>query len=155
MQSISPPSLAPVPPTNLKDQLIRDEGGAKTSVYPDPLGYWTIGVGICVDARKKCGLYSEEIDFILNNRIAKNAARLSAALPWTDQLDQVRRDAVLNMVFQMGLEGVIEFSHFLDALQDKDYPSASQLMLDSLWAKKQSPDRAKRLSQQILTGVYQ
>jgi GH24 family phage-related lysozyme (muramidase) len=143
-----------VPPTNLKDQLIRDEG-CRTSVYQDDEGWWTIGIGICVDARKKCGLYSEEIDFILNNRIAKNATRLSAALPWTDQLDQVRRDAVLSMVFQMGLEGVIEFSHFLDALQDRDYPSASQLMLDSKWARVQSPDRAKRLSQQILTGQYQ
>jgi len=141
-------------PANLKEQLIRDEN-CRTAVYPDSLGYWTIGIGICVDGRKGCGLWPEEIDFIVNNRIAKNAVALSSEFPWTDALDDVRRDALLNMVFQMGIHGVGEFRDFLAKLENRDLIGASVAMLDSVWARTQSPDRAKRLSKQILTGVRQ
>lgn len=140
--------------TNLEEQLKRDEG-YETSVYPDGLGYLTIGIGICVDKRKGCGLLPEEIDFIFQNRMKKDAAALSADFPWTDALDNARRGVLLNMTFEMGLDGLGEFHEFLSALQQKDYPTAATAMLDSLWAKKQSPDRAKRLSQQILTGIWQ
>lgn len=140
--------------TCLEDQLRRDEG-YRTSVYPDGLGYWTIGIGICVDGRKGCGLYDEEIDFIFQNRKKKNAIALSAELPWTDVVDEIRRGALLNMTFQMGLHGLSGFPKFLTALQQKDYPAAAAAMLDSKWAREQSPDRAKRLSQQILTGTWQ
>jgi lysozyme len=141
-------------PTNLAEQLERDEE-RRASVYPDPLGYWTIGVGICVDARKGCGLADEEIDFLRDNRIRKNTAALSAQFPWTDALDEVRRGALLNMVFQMGLHGLGEFRVFLAKLEAGDLAGAAEAMLDSTWAKVQSPARAKRLSQQILTGVWQ
>lgn len=140
--------------TSLEDQLRRDEG-YRTSVYPDGLGYWTIGIGICIDGRKGCGLYEEEIDFIFQNRVKKNAIALSAALPWTDALDDVRRGALLNMVFQMGIHGLSGFHEFLTALQQKNFEIAAAKMLESAWAREQTPDRAHRLSQQILTGTWQ
>lgn len=140
--------------SNLEQQLMRDEG-YKTSVYPDGLGFWTIGIGICVDARKGCGLFSEEIDFIFQNRMKRNQAALSAEFPWTDAIDEVRRGALLNMVYEMGVHGLGDFHEFLTALQEQNYPAAAAAMLDSLWAKQQSPERAKRLSEQILTAVWQ
>jgi lysozyme len=143
-----------MPITNLKDQLRRDEN-SRASVYPDSLGFWTIGIGICVDSRKNCGLFPEEIDFIFENRVKKNEAALSAEFPWTDALDEVRRGALLNMVFEMGLRGLGDFHQFLAALEAKNYSAAAVAMLDSLWARSQSPARAQRLSQQILTGVWQ
>jgi lysozyme len=140
--------------TNLEEQLRRDEG-YNASAYPDDLGYWTIGIGICIDARKGCGLYPEEIEFIFKNRLPKVESGLSAEFPWTDALDEVRRGALLNMVFEMGVRGLGEFYQFLTALQAKDYPAAAAAMLDSRWARVQAPDRAKRLSKQILSGEWQ
>lgn len=142
------------PITDLESQLRRDEG-FDASAYKDGLGYLTIGIGFCIDKRKGCGLYEEEIDFILQNRLKQNAAHLSAAMPWTDQLDEVRRGAMLNMVYEMGLDGVAKFPQFIRAMEAKDYPTASAAMLDSLWARQQSPDRARRLSLQIILGVWQ
>lgn len=139
--------------TNLEEQLARDED-KKHSAYPDPLGYWTIGIGICIDSRKGCGLTDDEIDYIFQNRIRRAKTALSAAFPWTDALDEVRRGALLNMVYQMGLHGLGEFREFLAALQVRDYTAAAAKMLDSVWARSQSPDRAHRLSQQILTGQW-
>jgi lysozyme len=140
--------------TRLEDQLRRDEG-YQSSAYQDGLGYWTIGIGICVDRRKGCGLYEEEIDFIFQNRVKQNTCALSAEFPWTDALDDVRRGALLNMVFELGLHGLSGFPKFLAALQVRDFAGAAAAMLDSVWAKTQSPDRAKRLAQQIITGVWQ
>jgi len=138
---------------NLRDQLERDEG-RRAAVYPDSLGYWTIGVGICVDARKGCGLLPEEIDFILDNRIAKARKELSSILPWTDTLDPIRRDALVNLVFNLGISGLVEFRHFLAALQLGDWQTAKAQLLDST-ADHQEPARIGRLAEQILTGQWQ
>lgn len=139
--------------TNLSEQLRRDED-RRPSVYADSLGYWTIAIGICVDARVGCGLYDEEIDFIFENRKKKNEAALAAELPWTQSLDEARRGVLLNMAFQMGLHGLREFRQFLTALEAGDYQNAAAAMLDSKWAKHDSPARAQRLAEQILTGCW-
>lgn len=140
--------------TNLAEQLSRDEG-KKSSVYQDSRGFWTIGIGICVDARAGCGLDDEEILFLFDRRRKRAEAALSREFPWTDALDDARRGALTNMVFQMGAHGLGEFRQFLAALQQKDYEAAGEHMLDSAWAREQTPARAKRLSEQIKTGVWQ
>jgi lysozyme len=140
--------------TNLSQQLERDEE-RRRSVYPDSLGYWTIGIGICVDSRVGCGLHDEEIDFIFENRQKKNSAALAAELPWTQTLDEARRGVLLNMSFQLGIHGLLEFHQFLAALEARNYAAAASAMLDSKWAKHDSPARAERLAKQILTGTWQ
>ena len=45
--------------TNLKDQLIRDEG-CKGSYYADGRGFATVGIGTCIDSRAGCALTNEE-----------------------------------------------------------------------------------------------
>jgi lysozyme len=44
---------------NVIEQLTREEG-KRRSAYQDHLGYWTIGVGRLIDARKGGGLSDEE-----------------------------------------------------------------------------------------------
>ena len=138
----------------LADQLKRDEG-LKASAYQDQLGFWTIGIGTCIDARKGCGLTEAEILLLFNNRLVINEAALSAQFPWTDVLDPARRGVLLNMVYQMGLHGLGEFREFLGRLQAGDYDGAAAAMLDSTWARTQAPARAERLAEQIRSGVWQ
>lgn len=140
--------------SSLEDQLKRDEG-SKPSAYQDGLGFWTVGIGTCIDARKGCGLTDDEQLFLLRNRLPINEAALSKQFPWTDALDEIRRGALLNMTYQMGLHGLGEFRDFLSKLQTGDYVGASAAMLDSTWAKTQSPARAQRLAQQIISGTWQ
>jgi lysozyme len=139
---------------SLKDQLIRDEG-SKRSAYQDSRGFWTIGIGTCIDERANCGLTSDEILLLFNNRVAIAKDTLVANFPWIAALDPVRIGALENMTFQMGAGGVAEFRYMLAALQKGDYPSAAGAMLDSSWAKVQSPARATRLSLQIQSGIWQ
>ena len=50
------------------------------------------------------------------------------------------------MIFQIGNHGITKFKKFLKALEEKDYATAKLEMLDSKWARSDSPHRAKELA---------
>jgi lysozyme len=137
----------------LTKQLTRDEG-RKKSVYQDSLGYWTIGVGRLVDAQKNAGLRDDEIDYILRNDINDRIDSLTRALPWFQNLDDARKGVLLNMAFQLGTAGLLGFKNTLERVRTGDYETAATMMLQSKW-HDQTPERAKRLSEQMRTGVWQ
>ena len=58
------------------------------------------------------------------------------------------------MAFQLGIDGLLKFKNTLNLIEAGDYETASKEMLNSLWAK-QTPERAKRLSEQIRTCQWQ
>lgn len=138
--------------TDLRKQLRLDEDVRK-HVYKDHLGFYTIGVGRLVDDRKGGGLRDVEIDFMLNNDIDDRIDALSRRLPWFQNLDDARKGALLNMAFQLGTDGLLAFKNTLKLIEQGDYETASREMLKSLWAK-QTPARAKRMSEQIRTGQW-
>jgi lysozyme len=140
--------------TELVRQLRGDEGG-KACVYKDSLGFWTIGVGRLVDPSKKgAGLRPEEITFLLQNDIDDRIDALTRSLPWFQNLDDARKGALLNMAFQLGTDGLLEFKNTLALVRDGKYENAAAAMLESLWAKE-TPARAKRLSEQMRSGLWQ
>lgn len=140
--------------SNLVRQLNGDEG-RKACVYQDHLGFWTIGVGRLVDARKPgAGLRPKEMDYLLANDIDDRVQQLTQRLPWFIQLDEARQGVLLNMSFQLGVDGLLAFKNTLALVQQGKYAEASTAMLQSKWAG-QTPERAKRLSDQMATGVWQ
>jgi lysozyme len=58
------------------------------------------------------------------------------------------------MSFQLGVDGLLGFKNTLKLVEQGNYESAAENMLKSLWAK-QTPARAKRMSDQMKTGVWQ
>ena len=58
------------------------------------------------------------------------------------------QDVIVEMCYQMGINGFSKFKKTIDHLMRKDYKAASVEMLDSRWAK-QTPNRAKKLSNQM------
>ena len=135
---------------SLKDQLVRDEE-LRLKPYTDSVGKLTIGVGRNLTDK---GISVQEAQGLLANDIADATAELQAKLPWTATLDDVRKCAMLNMTFNMGIGGLLEFHDFLARMQRGDFSGAAGAMLDSLWARQVGP-RATRLSMQIQTGVWQ
>lgn len=136
----------------VRKQLRRDEGTVPHA-YQDHLGYWTIGVGRLIDERKGGGLTDEEIDFLLENDINKRKAALFIQIPWIRDLSEPRLGVLLNMSFQMGVEGLLKFKTTLSLVKEGKYEEASKQMLNSLWAK-QTPERAKRLAEQLKTNLW-
>ena len=56
---------------------------------------------------------------------------------------------VAHMCFQLGRTKTAKFKKMFEALGKKDYITAGFEMEDSLWAKKHTPARAMRLSEQM------
>jgi lysozyme len=130
---------------DILSQLRRDEG-VRYGLYKDSLGIDTFGTGFTFP------IDDAENDFILANRIAKVQAQL-APYQWYSQLDTVRRGAVENLCYNVGLNGLLHFVHFIAALARQDWITAKSELANSLWAQ-QVGARAERLEQQILTGEW-
>jgi lysozyme len=139
-----------MPITCLEDQLRRDEG-FRSHPYQDSVGKLTIGVGRNLD---DVGISAQESDVLLANDIKAATVSLESTFPWTMDLDEVRKGALLNMTFNIGVRGLSQFHDFLAKLEAKEFPGAKAAMLDSLWAKQVGP-RAQRLALQIESGFWQ
>ena len=133
---------------------LRGEEGEVLTEYKDHLGYSTIGVGRLIDKRKGGGITKEESAYLLNNDIDKIVEQLDKRISWWETLDEARRGVLVNMAFQMGVDGLLGFKNTLNMIQSGRYSDAAKGMLSSLWAK-QTPARAKRMSEQMRTGVWQ
>ncbi len=143
--------------TSLVEQLWRDEGevkkGGRHVAYKDHLGYLTLGCGRLIDERRGGGLSDAEAEYLLSNDIREKTEELKAAIPWIDSLSETRRSALINMSFQLGVDGLLKFKKTLALIEKKEYHKASKEMLNSLWAR-QTPSRAMRISRQIRTGEW-
>lgn len=143
----------------LYTQLYRDEGEV-LHAYQDSLGYWTIGIGRLIDKRKGGGVSAEESRYLFDNDVRKVRKQVYSALPWVRELDEARQGVLLNMCFQMGIgnaangTGLLGFKNTLTMIERGEYENAARGMLNSLWAK-QTPNRAKRLAEQMRTGEWQ
>ena len=137
----------------LIQQLRRDEGEV-LHAYADSLGYTTIGIGRLIDKRKGGGITPEEAAYLLNNDVDKRQDELLRRAPWMALLDQARFGVMLNMAFQLGVDGLLGFKSTLEMVRTGDYAGAAAGMLHSRWAN-QTPERAKRLSVQMETGAWQ
>ena len=138
---------------DLVTKLYQDEG-CKPYVYQDSLGFWTIGVGICVDHRVAgAGLTPDEVLWLLNSKVNRVRAQLVEQLPWMSGLDAPRADALVEMAFQLGNHGLLQFHNTLSLAQAGDFAGAATQMLASKWAS-QTPERAKRMADQMRTGQW-
>lgn len=134
-------------------RLLRGDEGEVLHEYKDHLGYSTIGVGRLIDKKKGGGISKEESAYLLSNDIMRFSIELDRKLPWWKSLDDARRGVLLSMAFQMGVDGLLGFKNTLAMIQKGDYNAAASGMLNSLWAR-QTPERAKRMSEQMKTGEW-
>ncbi len=136
--------------TAMVAELRRDEGEV-LHAYEDHLGYLTIGVGRLIDKAKSGGISKEESAFLLANDIAWFMSELDTRLPWWRTLDGVRQRVLLNMAFNMGVEGLLKFTTTLKAVKEGRWDDAASGMIASKWAG-QVGMRAVRLAKMMRTG---
>ena len=64
-------------------------------------------------------------------------------------LPQEAQDVVYEMCYQLGIGGFSKFKKTIQFLRLGDYKACSEEMLDSRWAREQTPQRAQKLSKII------
>lgn len=128
-------------------EVIEEGEGRERLPYKDTVGKLTIGVGFNLD---DVGLYDEEIDFILQNRVNKKYKEVEDAFgdKWFNDLSDVRKVVVLDMVYNLGITKFRRFAKTIAYIQEGDFESASKEMLDSKWAD-QVGRRARKLSRMM------
>ena len=134
----------------LVEQLKRHEG-VELKPYKDTVGKWTIGVGRNLD---DIGISEQEAEMLLLNDIREAERQLTTAMPWTQELDEVRFSALLNFVFNVGIGTASKFVNAMEALRQRNYDMAADEMLNSRWSE-QVGKRSLEVTEQIRTGEWQ
>jgi len=132
-------------------ETLRRHEGVKNTLYKCTSDKWTIGVGRNLE---DVGLSEEEIDMLLLNDIVRTKELMDDYIPWHSDLDEIRQEALINFVFNVGIGTTMKFKNAMAALKEHDYDTAATEMLDSNWAK-QVGSRAIEITQMIKTGEYQ
>ena len=131
---------------------IKKEEGYSNKLYLDILGYGTIGYGHLVtplDNFKEGVVYDDKELLKVFEYDFQIAYQDGMSLTKDIDIPDEAKEIVIHMCFQMGKPKVSKFKKMFEALGKKDYDSAANEMLDSLWAKKHTPARAERLAKRM------
>ena len=134
-------------------EMLRKHEGVEKYAYKCTADKVTIGVGRNIDKSGGIGLSDDEIDYLLSTDIKRVSAELIRAFPWYSELDEVRKDAMIDMCFNMGLPRLSKFKNSLAAMANGDYDIAALEFLDSNWAK-QVGSRSITITDMIRSGEY-
>lgn len=134
----------------LKADLRRDEGEV-LKIYLDHLGYPTVGIGhLIVDGDPEHGkpvgtkIIKERSEALFAFDVDRTLKALFRAIPWLESQPENVQRALVNMAFQMGVQGVLNFKNTLMYIRRREYDVAYTNGLKSLWAR-QTPARANRV----------
>lgn len=135
---------------------LKSEEGYKRMPYIDPIsGEWHVGHGhkiteaqakqIAADggwSRRQAGQQLDR-DIVEARQGADHLFRKNGVAP--ENMPPGFREAISNMVFQMGTTGVARFENMWAAIRDGRWTDVLTEMKDSAWAQSQTPDRADQV----------
>lgn len=126
---------------------IKAEEGLKLDVYRDSLGNLTVGYGHLV----RCG--SKITQNVADSLFEQDFQRAVFGYDTLGlKLDTVRRAAIIDMIFNMGVGNVQKFKRMIMHLKDRSWVQAAYELMESDYAK-QVPERARRNRDRILKGT--
>jgi len=145
----------------LRKRLIKEEG-FRLWPYQDTKGIWTIGVGHNVEADPemkprlgdlmKFGITRTEAYSLLDRDIKNAETDLEELYPWVSQLNEARREVLVDMMFNMGKRKLFQFHNTMAMIKDGRFHDAAENLKLSLWYK-QVGDRAINLCRILDAGA--
>lgn len=148
----------------LKERISRHEGRC-LEPYRCTAGKLTIGVGRNYEdnplpefvaaylAEHKC-ITNDMVDQLLDQDIERCEKHVDNKLPWAKSLEKTRYEILVEMCFQLGIYGLMQFHKTLACLEAGDIDGTVHNMLDSDW-HRQTPARAEELANLMLKGDNQ
>jgi len=131
-------------------EMIKRHEGVETHAYKCSQNKTTIGVGRNIDPNGGIGLSEAEIDYLLNNDINRCIGELSGFV-WFPDLSEARQNAIVDMVFNLGITRFKGFKNAITAMSKSDFETAADEFYDSRWAK-QVGNRAIEICEMIRKG---
>ena len=135
---------------------IKSDEGVKDVSYLDSKGLLTGGIGNLLHNTPLAQKYPEgtkipqqEIDAWFQEDVKTAVEDVNALFKGT-QLPPEIEGVLVNMAFQMGRNRLAGFKNMVNAVKKGDWNEMAKEMLDSEWARKDSPNRANRLHARVL-----
>jgi lysozyme len=152
-----------MPLTTVQASKLEEHEGFRSKVYKCTKGFDTIGIGYCIPMNPlnlskaeikslyDVGITRDKAVYYLKMVCNQIEAKLSRELDWYDDLDSNTKYVLIDMAYQMGVAGLLEFKQSLKLVKAGKYNEAAKEMLNSKWAK-QTPNRAKSVTDILKTG---
>lgn len=127
-------------------ELIKNHEGFRKNRYTCTAGHLTIGYGYNLDANplelsplqiagfEKFGIKESQANDLLEQMLTMTETLLAKRLPWTVKLSEARQAVLLDMAYNLGLDGLLKFQKTLMFIERRDYSQAADAMLNSKWA---------------------
>lgn len=131
--------------------------GLRLYAYKDSLGYWTGGYGHLLDQTTDwTGVVftQEQADLWLAADLVLAAGEAAELTEWTALDTDARQNAYVELVFNMGEKHWLAFKQTRNAVLQKQWQTAHDQLLDSLWAHEVGPHRSQRIANYLLTGEF-
>ena len=116
--------------------------------YVDSTNHLTIGIGRNLSDR---GISTSEALYLLDDDILYFTNKLTHFLHCFATLSENRQIALIDMCFNLGVQGFMHFTQMIAALESHDYERAATEMINSKWAE-QVGQRATTLANIVRTG---
>lgn len=148
--------------SKIAEMLIQDEG-FRSKPYIDTEGYPTVGIGMRIGPKNSpLSAYTFELPLdaakVWSQSHAASVADSLRQNPITAKAwaaaDDARKDALLNMAYQLGVPGLSKFRKMLAHCEAQRWEEAAREGRESLWYN-QTPTRAARVLLVLVTGGYQ
>ena len=136
-------------------KILAFEEGKELRVYKCTQGFLTVGIGHNLDAdpaidilHRKLKLHDsiteQECNELFQKDVNKVYETIYSKLPWFEFLKEKYKLVIVNMVFQLGINGTLAFKNTLKAIQEDNPDKVIAGMKASKWYK-QTPNRVNRL----------
>lgn len=122
-----------------------DKTGETVTCQPNGNLTWLYGLNLEVSGTEQLGQMI--VHYLLEE--LENSLRMYG---WYTQLSEVRKSVILDVAFNEGMGGLLEFKLMINALEAQDYTAAELQLLDSKAAHK-LPARYTKLGNELATGV--
>lgn len=131
--------------------LIVDSEGFSPSIYTDKTGHPTIGYGYNLSVYSYEGKRITKAYGLLTDILKENHKAL-LSYEWYKNLDAMRKMVILDLSYNLGLNGLLKFKQFIKAIEDKNYALAVERLQKSPYFN-QVKKRASRNMEILKLGV--
>ncbi len=111
------------------EQKITEHEGIRKYAYLDTAGKTTVGIGRNLSQGGE-GLSVDECFYLLRNDINR-IYRALTLYEWFKRLSDVRQGVIIEIAFNIGIDGLLRFKNMIIALASNQYGSAAKEFLDS------------------------
>lgn len=132
------------------DQLKIDEGFSAKSFWD--FKQWTWGYGTKAPGGPGLPITEEKAEAELSERVDQSIREFGVVFANTPtSINEVREHALVNMLYNLGMKGLLNFKRTLAAIDAGNWKAAANSAKESLWYK-QVTKRAKRICNELEKG---